>query len=240
MLSKCCLRCSCCHCQCTIARGASVEQASCILTLFACVQWPSSKHSQQHLPLLHLAASLCQTHKQIPQHSQAQLQQQAVLVMTRMHWKRLRCRSDIPLVIHACHQLFNEAAKYACMMPLNSCCVAKQNAASPMLHYTPTPKQEHSATASTVSVCIQKQQLNKACKHLTSQYNGLSIDLKKHSFAMQAADLDLLLHIYVLLSSAANTRTEQSKFAKQAQSYAVAMLQASIGPSASGDSDCLG
>lgn len=45
---------------------------------------------------------------------------------------------------------------------------------------------------------------------------------------LQAADLDLLLRIYVLLASAANTRLEQCKFAAKAQGCAVGLLQASI------------
>ena len=45
---------------------------------------------------------------------------------------------------------------------------------------------------------------------------------------LQAADLDLLLRIYVLLASAANTRLEQRKFAAKAQGCAVGLLQASI------------
>ncbi|DBA87841.1 TPA: hypothetical protein ACH3X1_004837 [Trebouxia sp. C0004] len=45
---------------------------------------------------------------------------------------------------------------------------------------------------------------------------------------MKAADLDLLLRIYVLLASAANTRLEQCKFAAKAQGCAVGLLQASV------------
>ena len=45
---------------------------------------------------------------------------------------------------------------------------------------------------------------------------------------VQAADLDLLLCIFVVLSSAASTRTEQEQFASRAYSYAVAMLHASL------------
>lgn len=45
---------------------------------------------------------------------------------------------------------------------------------------------------------------------------------------MQAADRDLLLRMFVVLTSAANTHTEQSQFTRKAHSYAVAMLEASL------------
>lgn len=49
-----------------------------------------------------------------------------------------------------------------------------------------------------------------------------------HHLYMQAADQDLLLRIYSLLSTAANTRLEQCTFATRAQGCAVGLLQASI------------
>ena len=45
---------------------------------------------------------------------------------------------------------------------------------------------------------------------------------------MQAADMDLLLRIFVILASSANTNAEQSQFARKGHSYAVAMLDASL------------
>ena len=45
---------------------------------------------------------------------------------------------------------------------------------------------------------------------------------------LQAADLDLLLRMFVLLSSAASTCTEREQCASRAFSYAVAMLHGSL------------
>lgn len=45
---------------------------------------------------------------------------------------------------------------------------------------------------------------------------------------LQAADLDLLLRMFTILTSAANTYQEQSQFASRAHAYAVAILQGSL------------